>query len=85
MKIVDVITIQNCGSYAASEHWKKTRRQIHEAAKRCEWPIGSGSFTIYPQSRKKRGEGNGVGPIKAEFIRQLRGAGWKIEGKAKNV
>jgi hypothetical protein len=85
LKIVDVVTLQNCGSYAASRHWKKTRRQIHDAVKKCEWPIGSGAFTIYPQSGKKRGEGNGVKPIRDEFVTFLKGRGWAIEGRAKNA
>jgi len=53
--------------------------------RRCEWPVGSGSFTIYPQSGKKRGEGNGVRPIRNEFVRDLKLHGWVIEGKAKNA
>lgn len=85
MKIVDVITLQNCGSYAASRHWKKTRKHIQEAVKRCEWPVGSGSFTIHPQSGKKRGEGNGVTPIRNEFVKHLQNEGWAIEGPAKNA
>jgi hypothetical protein len=85
LKIVDVITLQNCGTYAASRHWKKTRKQIHDAVKRCEWPIGSGSFTIHPQSGKRRGEGNGVLPIRNEFVAFLKAKGWAIEGSAKNA
>lgn len=80
-----MFTLQSCGSYAKSSHWKKTRSQIHDAIKKCSWPPGSGSFTIYPQSGKKRGEGNGVAPIKNEFIKELRRQGWAIEGKAKNA
>lgn len=85
MKIVAIHTIHACGSYAHSAHWKRTRKQIRGAVKKCEWPAGSGSFTIYPQSGKKRGEGNGVKPIRACFIKDLRSRGWKIEGKAKNA
>jgi hypothetical protein len=85
MKIVKVVTLHKCGSYAASIHWRKTRKQIHSAVKRCEWPIGSGSFTIYPQSGKKRNEGNGVGPIRREFVAFLQKSGWVIEGPAKNA
>lgn len=85
MKIVNVVTLQNCGPYATSKHWKKTRKQIHEAVRKCEWPIGSGSFTIYPQSGKKRGEGNGVKPIRSEFVKFLKDEGWAIEGPAKNA
>lgn len=85
MKIVDVITLQNQGAYAASAHWRRTRKEIHNAVKSCAWPPGSRLFTIYPQSGKRRGEGNGVGPIKNEFIKKLRDRGWAIEGPAKNA
>lgn len=84
MKIVDLVTLRSCGPYSESEHWKKTRQQIHDAVKLCEWPIGSGSFTIYPQSGKKSGEGNGVKPIRNEFVKKLKSEGWMIEGSAKN-
>lgn len=85
MKIVDVVKLQSCGSYAKSSHWRRTKKQIHDAIKRCEWPLGTGSFTIYPQSGKKRGEGNGVLPIRNEFVKFLEGKGWLIEGPAKNA
>lgn len=85
MKIVDVVTLKSCGSYASSEHWKSTREQIHRAVLSCEWPVGSGSFTIYPESGKKRGMGNGVLPIKAKFVSELKEKGWRIEGNAKNA
>jgi Restriction endonuclease BamHI len=84
VKIVHVETILSCGSYAASENWAETRAAIHAAVKRCAWPPGSKKFTIYPQSGKKRGEGNGVVPIRAEFIKKLRKLKWTIEGAAKN-
>jgi hypothetical protein len=79
------VTLRSCGTYSLSAHWRKTRKQIHRAVRRCEWPIGSGSFTIYPQSGKKRGEGNGVKPIRNEFIAHLKSKGWAIEGPAKNA
>lgn len=84
MKIVHVETIISCGRYASSPHWKRMRRFLHQAIKKCAWPPGSGAFTIFPESGKRRGKGNGVGPIKAEFISELRKRGWTIEGKAKN-
>jgi hypothetical protein len=84
MKIVHVETILSCGEYSKSKHWKETRDAIHKAVCRCAWPPGSGSFTIYPESGKKRGEGNGVVPIRSEFIKELRKLEWTIEGKAKN-
>jgi hypothetical protein len=85
MKIIKVYTLKNRGTYAASEHWQTTRNQIHEAILRCEWPVGSGLFTIYPESGKARGEGNGVKPIRDRFVQSLQEAGWTIEGKAKNA
>ena len=84
MKIVHVETILSCGPYSKSKHWRATRASLHKAVKKCAWPPGSGSFTIYPQSGKKRGEGNGVGPIKLEFTKEMKARGWTIEGPAKN-
>ncbi len=84
MKIVHVETVVSCGPYAKSDHWRRTRKSIHGAVKKCAWPPGSKKFTIYPQSGKKRGEGNGVGPIRLEFIKELKKRGWTIEGAAKN-
>jgi hypothetical protein len=52
--------------------------------KKCVWPPGSNKFTIFPQSGKKRNEGNGVVPIKKEFIAELKKLEWTIEGAAKN-
>lgn len=85
MKIVEVHTLVKRGAYSRSRHWAKTRAEIHDAIKRCAWPPGSKKFTIYPESGKKHGEGNGVGPIKKEFVTELRKRGWVIEGPAKNV
>jgi hypothetical protein len=85
MKIVRVYTLKSRGAFAASEHWKNTREQIHDAVRKCEWPEGSGSFTIFPESGKGRGEGNGVKPIRDRFVRSLKADGWTIEGKAKNA
>jgi len=85
LKIVGVHTLVSCGAYARSAHWADTRAQIHAAVSCCTWPPGSDKFTIYPQSGKKRDEGNGVGPIKKEFVDELKRRGWTIEGPAKNL
>lgn len=47
--------------------------------RQIDWPPGSGMFTIYPQSGKKRGEGNGVARIKDGFIERLIAKGWEKE------
>lgn len=49
----------------------------HAAIQAVVWPTGATEFTIYPQSGKKRGEGNGVKPIKDAAITYLVGEGWK--------
>lgn len=80
MKIVHVETVLSCGSYASSTHWAETRAAIHEAVKKCDWPPGSGGFTINPVRM-----GNGVKPVKNEFVKELKRLEWTIEGTAKNV
>ena len=77
MKIVKVETIHSCGGYAKSEDWVEKREAIHEAVKKCDWPPGTGKFTVNP-TRK----GNGVVPIKKEFIDELKRREWTIEGRA---
>jgi hypothetical protein len=80
MKIVHVETVLSCGSYAGSAHWAETKAAIHEAVKKCDWPPGSGRFTIKPVRR-----GNGVKPVKNEFVKELKRLEWTIEGPAKNL
>jgi len=80
MKIVKVETIHSCGEYAKSKDWAEKREAIHEAVKKCDWPPGSGKFTVNP-TRK----GNGVVPIKKEFIEELERREWTIEGDATTV
>jgi hypothetical protein len=60
-------------------------QEIHSAVRSCCWPEGSGSFTIFPEPGKRRGEGNGVVPIKNGFVNRLKAKGWAIEGPAKNT
>jgi restriction endonuclease BamHI len=79
MKIIHVETLISSGAYPISEHWIKTRKLLHEAIERIEWPVGQGKFIIYPESGKKRGKGNGVTPIKNGLIEHLRTQGWKSE------
>ena len=73
MKIVNVETLISKGDFASSDRWGRIRCSALEAVASCDWPPGSGKFTIYPQSGKRRGEGNGVVPIKSNAIRLLTG------------
>jgi hypothetical protein len=49
---------------------------IRMAIEAVVWPPGASTFTIHSQSGKKRGEGNGVKPIKNAFIALLESRGW---------
>jgi len=79
MKIPHTETLIHRGPFAISEEWHSIKEKILTAVKLVDWPPGSGSFTIYPQSGKKRGEGNGVKPIKDAAIKYLVDHGWKPE------
>lgn len=79
MKIVREETLISKGSFARSRKWRSTRRSLYRAIKKVDWPPGSGSFKIYPESGKKRGRGNGVTPIKNGLMKKLRNEGWKLE------
>ncbi|MBV8842163.1 MAG: hypothetical protein JO307_05070 [Bryobacterales bacterium] len=60
--------------YGKSPGWKKTRAGLHKAIREVDWPRGSGTFTIYPELGKKRGDGNGV-PIKLGLMEKLERRG----------
>jgi Restriction endonuclease BamHI len=79
VKIVHVETVVSCGRYSKSADWRQKKAHIHEAVRKCDWPPGSGKFTIYPVK-----DGNGVVPIKKEFVAALKKREWVIEGPAKN-
>jgi hypothetical protein len=82
MKIAHIETLISKGSFSQSAEWTSLRNTVHEAVKNVEWPVGTGKFTIYPESGKKRGEGNGVKPIKNGFIAELKAQGWEDEEDA---
>jgi|GEM_PF-1840056 len=79
MKIVETIDIISRGDFPSSLDWRRACRHVKTAVKVIDWPHGSGKFTIYPQSGKKRGEGNGVVPIRVPCLKKLRELGWQVE------
>lgn len=79
MKIVETVALLQRGAFAESAEWRGIRETIHAAIKQAEWPVGAGSFAIYPESGKKSGEGNGVVPIKLKPMQVLKAAGWELE------
>ena len=79
MKIVQVETLISKGDFPASIEWRKVRASLHKAIRAVDWPRGSGKFTIYPESGKKRKAGNGVVPIKLDLMQELKRQAWKLE------
>lgn len=79
MKIVETHDVFKEGSFPQSGEWHSACIQVKDAIRVTDWPHGSGEFTIYPQSGKKRGEGNGVVPIKKPCIKHLKQSGWLTE------
>jgi hypothetical protein len=79
MKIVREETLILKGRYTMSKAWRTTRSTLYQAIRNVDWPRGSGKFTIYPESGKKRGAGNGVTPIKLGLMEELQSQGWKLE------
>lgn len=59
----------------SSPEWKTACDQVQQAVLATDWPHGSGTFTIHPESGKKRGQGNGVVPIKLPCLEKLRELG----------
>ncbi len=79
MKILQVETLISQGAFAQSEEWREIRESFHSAIQRMDHPAGTEKFTLYAQSGKKRGEGNGVKPIKNSLMNYLEVSGWKLE------
>lgn len=79
MKIVATHELIAKGPFAASQEWRDIRNTVHQAIGAVVWPPGAESFTIHAQSGKKRGEGNGVKPIKDAAVLYLKERGWLPE------
>jgi len=79
MKIKNIETLISIGPFAESLLFKSMRQFIYEEIQAMDYPLGSGKFMLYPESGKKRGEGNGVTPIKQILMKRLSEHGWKLE------
>jgi len=79
MKIIKIEELIHQGPFAESNLWNSVNKYIQKEIKTIEHPIGTGKFTIHPESGKKRGEGNGVTPIKQSLMKRLFERGWKLE------
>lgn len=79
MKIAQIERIIDAGSFSQTEDWKTVEEQIFQAIQSIEWPPGSGSFTLFDESGKKRGQGSGVKLIKQACMQKLKSFGWQLE------
>jgi Restriction endonuclease BamHI len=79
MKIVQIEFLIRKGTFPRSSEWKIIEADLLQAIRSIVWPPHKRSFTIFPQSGKKRGEGNGVKPIKDAFCLKLKQKGWHLE------
>jgi hypothetical protein len=79
MKIIKIERLIDVGVFSGTEAWKTIEQNITQAIKAIQWPPGSGSFTLYDQPGKARGEGNGVKPIKDACMAHLKSLGWNLE------
>lgn len=79
MKFVKLKVVFDRGFTSQTPEWPRIMQDIQNAIGAIEWPKGSGSFTIYAESGKKRGQGNGVKPIKDACVLKLQSFGWEPE------
>lgn len=79
MKIIHKEILIDVGNFTRRTDWQKIEDHIISSIKSIEWPPGSKSFTLYDQPGKKRGQGNGVKPIKDACMLKLRSFGWQLE------
>jgi hypothetical protein len=77
--LVEEIDVINPSGAKTSTGIAAALAEIRAAIAGVHWPPGSGAFTIYPESGKKSGMGNGVVPIKVAFIEQLHQHNWTPE------
>lgn len=79
MKLLEYHDILNGELFTSSVVLKQAWDDVQQAVALTDWPHGSGLFTIYPESGKKGGQGNGVKLIKVPCIQALRARGWLVE------
>jgi len=79
VKIVQIERLIDAGGFSVTREWGAIQEHITQAIRAVQWPPGSGSFTLYDQSGKGRGEGSGVTPIKNACMGHLKSLGWSLE------
>lgn len=81
MRVEKVEYLIKAGPFAKSKDWDKISGDLAKAIRAIVWPKGSANFAINPSPGKKRGEGNGVKPIKDACMLKLKELGWETDEK----
>jgi hypothetical protein len=79
MKLARKETLIDLGGLSNTYEWKVVEREIEAAIRAVEWPVGSGSFTLYVEPSGKHPHENGVVEIKRMFLRGLPSPEWSHE------
>jgi hypothetical protein len=79
MKVITVTDLVRRGEFPTTAAFRRGMRDIRQAIDAVRWPPDAPGFTIHPQKGKRRGEGNGVKPIKTGFVTKLKDLGWRLE------
>ena len=85
MRLRDYVALIDTGGFRTSPHGERIDADLRAAIDHVRWPEGAADFTIYAESGKRSGEGNGVKPIKLGFIELLVDRGWKPEARYRAV
>ena len=80
--LIDRTGTGGTGKFSLTWQFVDVEQEITSAVRATVWPPGADDFTIYPESGKRRGEGNGVKPIKDGFVSTLANMGWELEKRA---
>ena len=80
MKLIHIEKLIDAGQFSSSPVWKTIERELRAAIDAVRWPPGSKKFVLYDEPGKARRAGNGVKPIKEQFVKTLRDEfGWGLE------
>ncbi len=85
MRLVDFVMLIDNSSFTQTETFRRIEMDLRDAIDHVRWPPNGPDFAIYPESGKKRNEGNGVRPIKIGFQTLLQERGWRLEQRYPGV
>ena len=79
MRLINFTKLVDNGHFTETATFAHIEHDLRSAIDHVRWPPDGPDFAIYPESGKKRGEGNGVKPIKSGFQTLLVQRGWRLE------